>query len=190
LVLVVFPLMVGLAILAKPLVSVVLGDHWLPSVPFVRLLCVIGAFWPLHVINLNVLNALGRSDLFLRLEILKKIMTVLSISITYRWGIEAMLWGQIATSFVGYYLNSYYTGKLLEYTIVDQIKDLFPYLVAALGMGGFVCGMNMMSENMLVVLSVGIVTGVLAYYFICKLFKLTAFEELDVVFKKKLNMCF
>ena len=189
LVLFVFPLMIGLGLLAEPLVSVVLGDHWLPSVPFVHLLCVIGAFWPLHVINLNVLNALGRSDLFLRLEILKKIITVISISITYRWGIEAMLWGQIATSFVGYYLNSYYTGKFLEYTMVDQIKDLFPYMVAALGMGGVVFGMNMTSENMLVVLSVGIVTGVVVYYLICKFFKLTAFEELDVVFKKKFGMC-
>ncbi|WP_028585074.1 lipopolysaccharide biosynthesis protein [Desulfogranum mediterraneum] len=190
LVLVVFPLMVGLGVLAKPLILVLLGEQWLPSVPYVRLLCVIGAFWPLHVINLNVLNSLGRSDLFFRLEIFKKILVVLSIFITYRWGIEAMLWGQIVTSFVAYYLNSYYTGKLLGYTISDQIRDLLPYFWSAFLMGLFVFGSVFIVPSILLSLIVGVILGVVSYYWTCKVFKMPAFEEMDKILKNKIQTCF
>ena len=100
------PLMIGLAVVARPLVVVLLTEKWLPCVFYLQLLCVAGVFYPLHVINLNVLTSLGRSNLFLRLEILKKILTVVAVVVTYRWGIAAMIYGQIVTSFLAYYPGS------------------------------------------------------------------------------------
>ncbi len=189
LVMIIFPLMIGMGILAKPLVLVLIGEQWLPSVSYLRLLSVIGILWPLHVINLNSLTALGRSDLFLQLEIIKKTMVILSISITYRWGIEAMLWGQIVTSFLGYYLNSYYIGKLLDYTIGNQIKDAFPYLCSTFAMGLIVLAVKtVFLESMLLSLLIGCISGVISYYFICKSFRLAAFEEVSSLVKERYDI--
>jgi len=104
-----FPLMIGLMVVAKPLVIILIGDRWLPSVPYLQLLCIVGLLYPLHAINLNVLKAQGRSDLFLKLEVIKKFNALIAILVTYRWGITAMIIGQIVTSIIAYYLNSYFT---------------------------------------------------------------------------------
>ncbi len=111
LVLVNFPMMIGLAIIARPLVLVMLTEKWAPSVPYLQLLCVAGLLFPLQLMNLNVLQALGRSDLFFRLEIIKKVMIAINIAITWRWGISAMIYGMIVNSIIAYYLNSYYNGS-------------------------------------------------------------------------------
>ena len=131
-----FPMMIGLAVVARPLVLVLLTEKWLPCVPYLQLLCAVGLLYPLHAINLNVLKAQGRSDLFFRLEILKKILVVIAIAITYRWGISAMICGGIATSCLCYCLNTYYTRKLLDYPVTEQIRDLLPSLILASVMGG------------------------------------------------------
>jgi O-antigen/teichoic acid export membrane protein len=81
-----FPLMIGLMVVAKPLVIILIGDRWLPSVPYLQLLCIVGLLYPLHAINLNVLKAQGRSDLFLKLEVIKKFNALIAILVTYRWG--------------------------------------------------------------------------------------------------------
>ena len=187
LMLVVCPMMVGLGFLAKPFILVLFGEKWLPIVPYLKLLCIIGIFLPLHVINLNILNSLGRSDLFLRLEIFKKIIVVLTISITYRWGIEAMLWGQILTSFLAYYLNSYYVGKLLDYTIFDQLKDGLPYLYAALVMGVFVWVSSFFIEDVFFTVILGMMQGISSYYLICWFFKLSAFVDMNNFFINKIR---
>ena len=97
-----------------------------------------GLLYPLHAINLNVLKAKGRSDLFLRLEVLKRILVVIAIAVTYRWGIQAMIYGQITISVLAYYLNSYYTGRFIGYPLKEQIFDLLPYLGMAVVMGACV----------------------------------------------------
>jgi O-antigen/teichoic acid export membrane protein len=138
LVLVNFPMMIGLAIVARPLVLVLLTEKWAPSIPYVQLLCAAGLLFPLQQTNLTVLQALGRSDLFLRLEIIKKTFIVVNIAITWRWGISAMIYGMVALSFISYYLNSYYTGLLIDYPVTEQVLDLAPYLLVSLLMGAVV----------------------------------------------------
>ncbi|MBC2693793.1 MAG: lipopolysaccharide biosynthesis protein, partial [Desulfobacteraceae bacterium] len=140
-----FPMMIGLAIVAKPLVMVLLTEKWALCIPYLQFLCIAGMLYPLHVINLNVLVAQGRSDLFFRLEILKKIMIVIAIAVTYRWGIIAMIYGQIATSCLAYFLNAYYTGKMLDYPIAEQIQDLMPSLALAGIMGSGVYSLKYVS---------------------------------------------
>ena len=97
---VVMPLMIGLVVVAQPLIRLLLTDKWMPTVPLLQLLCFAGMLYPIHALNINILNVKGRSDLVLRLEIIKKLIIVASILFTYRFGIKAMIIGQIITSFI------------------------------------------------------------------------------------------
>ena len=115
--LVTFPLMLGLAVLATPLISVVLTDTWIELVPYLRLLALVGLLYPIHALNLNLLKVLGRTDLFLRLEIYKKIAIVITLLVTFRYGILALIAGQVLLSFLFLYINTYYIGKLLGYVL-------------------------------------------------------------------------
>jgi len=176
LVLVNSPMMIGLMVIARPLVLVMLTEKWVACVPYLQLLCVGGLLYPLHLMNLNVLQALGRSDLFLRLEIIKKVMILINIAITWQWGISAMIYGMIVTSLIGYYLNSYYSGILLRYPIREQALDLFPYLVNAVLMGIAVYAAGLLQFlNHWYLLFVQITIGIVIYVCLCWLFRLTAF---------------
>ena len=133
---IIFPAMIFLMVLAKPLFLLFLKEKWLPAVLYLQLLCLAGLIYPLHVVNLNLLQVKGRSDLFLYLEILKKIMITVVIFISSKFGIKGILIGQIFTSIVAYIPNSYFTARLIDYSIIEQLKDVFPALVAACLAGG------------------------------------------------------
>ena len=180
LVLVNFPMLIGLAVVAQPLVLLLLTDKWLPCVPFLQLLCLVGLMYPLHLINLNALQAIGRSDLFLRLEIIKKVLVVLNIAITWHWGIITMISGQVLASTVSYYLNAYYNKKLLNYPIREQICDLFPYLANTMVMGGVAYSLSYLKFNTpLQLLASQVMAGVVIYLLLCWVFRLRAFLELQ-----------
>lgn len=132
---VVFPCMIALAVLAKPLFSLMLKDNWLPAVPYLQLLCIAGLLYPLHAINLNILKVKGRSDLFLYLEIVKKLMIVTIILISVRFGIFGILIGQIVSSVLAYIPNSYFSIKLINYSVSEQFHDFIPTLLLAVAMG-------------------------------------------------------
>jgi O-antigen/teichoic acid export membrane protein len=173
-----FPIMAGILITAKPAVSIILTEKWLPCVPYLQLLCIIGLIYPLQVLNLNILMAMGRSDLFLRLEILKKILVVISIAVTYRWGIQAMIHGQICVSLLSYYLNSYYTGRFISYPFREQIFDLLPYLGMTIVMGICVYCLRLFPfPNYWSLLISQIITGIIIYGGLNLLFGTLAFSE-------------
>jgi O-antigen/teichoic acid export membrane protein len=132
---IIFPSMVALAVLAKPLFNLMLKEDWLPSVPYLQLLCVAGLLYPLHTINLNILKVKGRSDLFLYLEIIKKFMIVIIILISVRFGIFGILIGQIISSVLAYIPNSYFSIKLIDYSVQEQLHDFIPTLLLAATMG-------------------------------------------------------
>ncbi len=179
LVLVNFPIMIGLIAVARPLVLVLLTEKWLPSVPYLQLLSLVGLLYPLHMMNLNVLQSLGRSDLFLRLEIIKKIMIVVNIAITWRWGISAMIWGMVVTSLIGYYLNCYYTGDLIRYPLGEQARDQLPYFIASALMGLAVHAVGLLQfPRQWAMLVVQIVTGVIVYVALCRALRLKAFMDM------------
>jgi O-antigen/teichoic acid export membrane protein len=179
LVLVNFPMMIGLAVIARPLVLVLLTEKWAESIPYLQLLCFLGLLYPMQLINLNILTALGRSDLFLRLEIIKKILIVINIAVTWRWGISAMISGMIVTSVISYYLNSYYSGILIDYSIREQLVDLSPYIIMAALMGVIVFVTGLLPfPNHWSMLLVQIVIGIVIYVCLCRLFCLTAFMEI------------
>lgn len=158
-----FPLMIGLIAVADALLRLLLTDRWAPSIPYFQLFCVIGLLYPLHLINLTVLTATGRSDLFLRLELIKKVLVLLAIAITHRWGITALLCGQIATSLLAYGLNSYYSGPLIGYPTRRQLRDIIPFMLMALLMGGAMLWVGAQIDSLLPRLAAQTATGMLVY---------------------------
>lgn len=183
-----FPIMLGLAVVSRPLVLVLLTEKWAPCIPYLQLLCLVGIMYPMHLINLNVLQAMGQSNLFLRLEVIKKILIVFNILITYRWGISAMIGGQIVTSLLGYYLNAYYNKKLIDYSIFEQIVDLYPYLLAAVFMAISIYSLVFLPiSNPLLLLFCQSATGAVVYLTICQFYKLSVYTEIKrIILKEKL----
>jgi len=133
-----FTLMLGMAAVAKPMVLTLIGEKWLPSVVYLQLLCFVGMFYPLHSLNLNMLQVEGRSDLFLKLEIIKKVLAVPVIAVGIFWGIKIMIAGMIINSMIAYFLNSYWSGRLIGYSSWQQIKDILPSFSLALIMASIV----------------------------------------------------
>ena len=129
--LITFTCMIGLVAIAKPLIIVLIGEKWLQAVYFLQIVCFAGMLYPLHAINLNILQVKGRSDLFLNLEIIKKIIAVGPIVVGVFCGIEYMLWGSVLTSFISFFLNSYYSADLINYPTWQQIKDILPALLVS-----------------------------------------------------------
>lgn len=132
---IVFPSMIALAVLAKPIFSFMLKKEWLPAVPYLQLLCIAGLLYPLHAINLNILKVKGRSDLFLYLEIVKKLMIAVIILVSVHFGIFGILIGQIISSLLAYIPNSYFSIKLIDYSVTEQLYDFIPTLLLAVTMG-------------------------------------------------------
>jgi O-antigen/teichoic acid export membrane protein len=183
-----FPMMIGLAIVAHPLVLILLTDKWAPCVPYLQLLCVGGLLYPLHLINLNVLQALGRSDLYLRLEIIKKVLIVVNIAVTWRWGISAMIGGMVVMSIISYYFNSYYAGILISYSLKEQLRDLAPYLIMAGLMGSTVYAAGLLPfMNHWSMLLTQVIIAVAVYLSLCWLFRLTSFMEIKQAWWHKMG---
>jgi O-antigen/teichoic acid export membrane protein len=186
LVLVNFPMMIGLSVIARPLIIVLLTEKWTECIPYFQVLCFSGLLFPLHAINLNFLRAIGRSDLFLRLEIIKKVLIVINIAITWRWGISAIIYGIIILSIISYYLNSYYTGLLIGYQLREQLLDLSPYLVFATLMGSILYLLGFIPfPNQWSLLLVQIILGIFIYGFLCRLFQPAVFTEIWRVGKER-----
>ena len=182
-----FPMMIGLAVTAKPLVLVLLTEKWARCVPYVQILCLVGLFFPFHLMNLNALTAIGRSDLFLRLEIIKKVLIVGNIALTWRWGIDAMIWGQVVLSVIAYYLNSYYVARIIDYPLREQVRNLLPYLAAAALMGVAAYAIQgVFATNRLSQLTAQVLTGVACYALFCRVFCLAAFSETWLALRSKL----
>ncbi|MDR0603734.1 MAG: lipopolysaccharide biosynthesis protein [Bacteroidales bacterium] len=121
-----FTCMLGLAAVAKPLLLVLIGEKWLPAVEYLQIICFSGMLYPLHALNLNILQVKGRSDLFLKLEIIKKAIAVIPVTLGIFLGIKVMLCGSVCTSLFAYFLNSHYSASLIDYPSKKQIKDILP----------------------------------------------------------------
>jgi len=132
---VITPVLMLLGVLGEPLFRFLFTEKWLPAVPYFQILCIVGILLPIHSYNLNVLNVKGRSDLFLKLEIIKKILIVIAIAITFQFGIIVMLWGRVIISFIGLIINCHYSGKYLNYSLWKQLADLLPSILLSATVG-------------------------------------------------------
>ena len=173
-----FPLMIGLAVVARPLVLVLLTKKWEACVPYIQLLCIGGALYPLSLIHLNALAAQGRSDLFLRLEIIKKVVLAVSVAVTFRYGVKGLLIGDIIVSTISCCLNSHYSVRLIGYSWKEQVLDLLPYLAISALMGACVLLTGRLSWGGNVgQLAVGVSTGMFVYFLGCRFCRLSALSE-------------
>ncbi|WP_351189665.1 lipopolysaccharide biosynthesis protein [Shewanella sp. TB4-MNA-CIBAN-0142] len=129
---VIFPVMFGVCIIAKPLIAVLLGAEWQGSAELISIITMALVLYPIHAINLNMLQVKGRSDLFLKLEIIKKLMMTVMLIITVPLGIKAMCYGMVITSYLALFVNTYYTGKLSSITAVKQLTTLLPIGIVTL----------------------------------------------------------
>ena len=123
------PVMVCLAALAPELFSFVLGTQWMPAVPFFQIICISSILYPLQVFNVNILKVYGQSGLFLKLEIIKKVFLLVTVVVTYPFGIYVFVGSSIINAIIGYLLNSHYCGKFINYKTKEQIMDLMPTLI-------------------------------------------------------------
>lgn len=183
---IVFPCMVGLSVLAKPLVVTLLTERWLECVPLLQIICFSMMWYPIHAINLHLLQVKGRSDLFLRLEIIKKIIGVAILCITVPIGLVVMCVGGIFSSILCLFVNTYYTGKLINVGFWLQMRDLLPTLFLSLVMGAVVYLSILFISSNIVKLFVGVVVGVIFYILVAQLFKMEElFDLLSLVKRKK-----
>lgn len=173
-----FACMLGLAAVAKPLILILIGAKWLPAVYFLQIICFAGMLYPLHAINLNILQVKGRSDLFLKLEIIKKIIAVGPIMIGIYCGIEYMLWGSVVISFIAYFLNSYYSAGLIDYPAIDQLKDILPTFLTSLTVAFIMWCVSLLDWSVYLLLPIQLVLGILLAFFIYEKIKLPEYLEL------------
>jgi len=174
-----FTLMFGMAAIARPMVVTLLGVKWLGCVEYLQLLCFAGVLYPLHALNLSILNVKGRSDMYLKLEIIKKILVVPVIIVGIALGIKAMIIGMIVNSVVAYYINAFYSGRLISYSVKQQVKDIFPSFALSLTVGTivFFCG-NILSLSPIMKLIVQIFIGIGLTVLFSEIVKLDEFMEI------------
>lgn len=180
---IIFPLMTGLCVLAEPLVSLVLTDKWLPCVALMQILCFAYIWFPIHTINLELLQVKGRSDLFLRLEIIKKIVGVIVLIITIPWGIKVMCGGLVFSSFISLFINSHYTKRVIGMGLSVQMKELLPIILLSFSMGGLVYGVGLLFTSSALQLFVGTTVGIIYYVVVSRIFKQN--EVLDLLLSVK-----
>ena len=157
------PLMMGLAFCAEPIVSLILTDKWLPCVPFLRIFCITYMFWPVHTANLNAINAMGRSDWFLKLEIIKKVVGLTILLSTMWFGVMAMAYSLLLGSVLSQIINSWPNKKMLNYGYLEQVRDFAPGILLAVIMGICVYFIGYISLSVIFKLIIQIVSGALIY---------------------------
>ncbi len=187
------PLLIGLAACGKSVISILLTDKWLPSYPFMIVFCITYLFMPLHSANLNAIKAMGKAEIFLRLEIIKKAVALSAVLITYRIGVMAMAYSLLVVSVLNQLINTWPNKKLLDYSYFEQIKDILPGIGLAGIMGVCVYCVNFLHLNNWITLIIQVPLGAVIYIGLSALFKLEAFTYclnmvkpfINKVFKKK-----
>ena len=175
---VVFPMLCGLAALSRPLVVLLIGDKWSVAAALILPLCFGTMWYPIHALNLSLLQVKGRSDLFLRLEIIKKSIGVAILVLSVPFGLMFMCYATIATSLICLSINAYYTGKFIQVGFLLQMRDLMPILLTSLIMFSIVYGITFVVNNEVYQLMLGLLIGSAFFLSVVYTFK---FEELSYI---------
>lgn len=183
-----FPSMLGLILVAEPLVLTLIGEKWLESVPIIKLLAFSGLVYHLQVINLDMLKVLGRSDLFLRLEIIKKVGVALAIVIGLKFGFWGLILAQVISSYVSLFINMSYTSKIMKYSRLQQIQDIMPVFFLTLPMVLAVYLMDLIEYSVPVFrLSALVLVGVVVYFGLSYILKPPSFKDAIYLLRPKLK---
>jgi len=183
------PTLIFMAVLAKPMFVFLFTDKWLEAVPYFQILCFNGILEPVHTYNLNILTVKGRSDLYLKLEVVKKLFILLVVLISFSFGIYGLLYGSVVLSVVFFIINSHSSGKFINYSAWEQVKDLFPIIVSALFSGLIIYVtdyfiLNKIPYHLIRLILNGII-GLLVYYCIALKFKMSSLDELKSILHRR-----
>jgi len=183
---VIFPLMALLVVVAEPTVRFLLGEKWLPCVFFMQIYCCLYALWPIHTNNLTVIKALGRSDLFLKLEIIKGSLglTLVFVALIVFKSVYALVGAVAVSSFLGVFINAYPNKRLLNYGYFEQMKDVLPYFILSVIVGILVFPITYLRLNDVALIAIQGLLGSALYLLFAKLMKMDSFEYAWQLFKK------
>ena len=181
---IVFPLLIGMAAVAHPMIEVFLGKQWIECAYMLQIICFAKMWYPIHAINLDILQVSGRSDLFLKIEIYKKIVSLSLLALSAPFGIIAMCYSNLLSSLICLYINTYYSSKILGISLLSQLKDLFPTISLAIVMFAIVQIIMFFISNVFAQLIVGIIVGVVVYVSLSYILRFTEFKELISLRKK------
>lgn len=178
-----FPLMIGLAVLAPLLVSILLTEKWMPAVVYLQLLCLVGLVYPLSAVNLNILKVKGRTDIFFYLEVAKKIIIAIAIIITLKMGVLAIVIGQVIASYICFLLNIYFSGRVINYTVKEQLIDILPYFMLSFITGVLMVGIIYLSNlRSLLLLLLTAFIGIVSYLLLSRFLRLETYFDVISVF--------
>ncbi len=184
---VMLPMMCGLALIAEPFVRALLTDKWLPCVPFLQIYCFSFSLHPIHTANLQAIKAMGRSDLFLKLEIIKKIIGVIVLVISVKFGVLAIAMTGLLTTVISSVINSYPNVRLLKYRYVEQIKDLFNGIIPLTVMWVTVWLVRMININDILMMILQILVGIVVYVTVSSITKNESFLYIHSIIKELLK---
>lgn len=182
------PLMMGLAFCAPPIVRLILTEKWVPCVPYLRIFCITYMFYPIHTANLNAINAMGRSDYFLKLEIAKKVIGMLLLLLTMRISVMAMAYSLLVSMVTSMVINSWPNKKLLKYSFIEQIIDILPNIFIAILMGGVVSTIYIFKLSDVMTLAIQIPLGAIVYIGLSIIFKIEEFQYLKNMTEEMLKI--
>lgn len=175
----------GAWVVGEPLIRLFLTEKWLPCLPYLRIFCFTYGMWPIHTANLQAMNALGRSDLFLKLEIIKKVLGLAVMLVTVQISPLAMAYSSIAVTIVSSFINAFPNGRLLQYRYREQLADMLTSLLMASLMGAVVYPISMLPISDITVLVLQVIIGAAVYLLESVLFRHSAFTYLLGVVKRK-----
>ena len=175
----------SLGAVSEPLIYCMIGPKWHEAATYLPFLCISFSLYPLHAINLNMLKVQGRSDLFLGLEVIKKIISLAPLFVGAFVGILPMLWVNIFVGIIAYFLNSHYSGRLLGYSSWMQLRDIAPSYTLAIAICLSVWFLKYLPMSYWIILPLQIVVGAVVFFTLCKLFKMNEYKEILDILKKR-----
>jgi len=182
-----FPAMTMLALLADPFIRLVLTEKWLSAVPLLQWLSFARIFYPISALNLNMLNANGRSDLYLKVDASKIPLIIIALIVTVPFGVKAMVIGQVVTSAIAFFINAYMPGKLFGYGPLSQLKDMIPVFIATAITALVVFVVNSYIEILIIKLIAGVITGLFVYLSSSYVLKIKELKEVRLIVQNILN---
>ena len=179
----ILPAMTLAAILADPLIRLILTEKWLPAVPLLQLMCFARIFYPINSINMNALNAIGRSDLYLKIELTKIPFTIVALIFTIPFGVKTMVMGHVVVSLVSFYINGFQSGKIFGYGPLAQLRDMMPMFIVTAFTALIVFIINLFIDLLVLKLIIGVFTGLVVYMGSSYLLKIEELKEVYDLFQ-------
>ncbi|AWB56762.1 lipopolysaccharide biosynthesis protein [Colwellia sp. Arc7-D] len=180
-----FPVLVGFAAVSEEFVLIFLGENWTPIIPILIVLSFARLVTPISSLNLNILNASGRSDLFLKTDLSKLPMTIIALFIAIPYGILGVAIAQLITTFISFFINAYYPGRLFGFGALEQLKQIFPIVISTFIM--YLSIVFIKLESIEVQFIVKIFTGIFVYILMCNILKVSSYKYITNIFFVRIN---